>query len=269
MKRLTAAILALVLVGLLLGGCAGTSTEPTGEQSVAIRTSLKQLGIGSSISRVVLEASGNGLSKTWELSLKDGIVHAEVEVPFGTDRVFELSAYSGAVLLYYGADTTDVSAGAVTEVLIYMRPQVPMIKVSPLYSSKNGPGVQGTLRVEVYNIDSLFGIAVRLEADSSIIHFERVVVGDFLGTEATTLFGQWLFPHYVAMGYTMQGNREPMGVSGSGLIATVTYSARSAGKTAITIDPQYLELTDWQGQTLPRSEIGLYIENGEVEILAP
>jgi hypothetical protein len=261
-------LLLFCLASLMIGGCASTPTDPDNSQNVSIGSSFKQLGIGSNISRVVLEVSGSGFpTRTQDLAISNGFVRAEIEVPFGTNRVFALTAYAGQTALYYGADTADVSASAVTEVSVYMRPQVPMIKITPLYGSISGLGREGTLSVEAYNIDSLFGISLRLEVDSSIIAFLGAEAGGFLGTPENTLFFVQTYPNSLPIGYTMRGNNsQPMGVTGSGLITTVNYVAKKAGKTPVTINPVYLRLIDWQGNVLPRQG-QIYIENGEVEIL--
>jgi hypothetical protein len=253
---------------LMIGGCTSTPTNPDNSQNVSIGASFKQLGIGSNISRVVLEVSGSGFTTmTQDLDITNGLVRAEVEVPFGANRVFALTAYIGQTALYYGADTTDVSASAITEVSVYMRPQVPMIKITPMYRSISDIGREDTLRVEVYNVDSLFGISLRLEVDSSIIGFLSANAGGFLGTAENTLFFVQTYPHYLPIGYTMRGNNgQPMGVTGSGLITTVNYIAKKVGKTPVTINPVYLRLIDWQGNALPRQG-QIYIESGEVEVL--
>jgi hypothetical protein len=266
--RLGTGLLLISLAILLIGGCASTPTNPDDSQTVSIGASLKQLGIASNVSRVLLEISGSGFTRmSQDLDIANGVVRAEVEVPFGMDRVFALTAYAGQTALYYGADTADVSASAVTEVSIYMRPQVPMIKVTPIYGSISGIGREGTLSVEVYNIDSLFGISLRLEVDSSIIEFLGAEAGGFLGPIESTLFFVQTYPNYLPIGYTMRGNNgQPLGVTGSGLITTANFVVKKAGKTAATINPDYLRLIDWQGNALPRQG-QIYIENGEVEVL--
>ena len=261
-------LLLVCLASLLIHGCASKPTNPDNSQNVSIATSFKQLGISSNVSRVLLEINGSGFTTmTQDLEIANGIVRAEVEVPFGANRVFALTAYAGQTALYYGADTADVSAGAVTEVSIYMRPQVPMIKITPIYGSFSEIGREGTLSVEVYNIDSLFGISLRLEADSSVIEFRSAEAGGFLGTVENTLFFVQTYPHYLAIGYTLRGNNyQPNGVTGSGLIATVRFVTKKIGTSPISINPTYLRLIDWQGSVLPRQG-QIYIENGEVEIL--
>jgi len=266
-KIVTVGLLLFCLGCLMIAGCASAPVAPDDSQSVSIAATFKQLGIGSSISRVLLEIRGNDFETiAQELEISNGVVRAEVEVPLGENRVFGLTAYAGVTALYYGADTADVSSGAVTEVSIYMRPQVPMIKVTPLYRSIDGIGQEGTLSIEVYNIDSLFGISLRLEADSSVIEFLSANKGDFLVPDDSTLFNAWVFPHYVGLGYTLEGNRQPKGVSGSGLITTVDFVTKNLGSTAVTINPNYLKLIDWQGEELPRQG-QLYIENGEVDVI--
>lgn len=266
--RIGIGLLLFCLAILMIGGCTSTPTDPENSQNVSIGASFKQLGIGSNISRVLLAISGNDFTTmTQDLDITNGIVRAEVEVPFGTNRVFALTAYAGQTAVYYGADTADVGASAVTEVSIYMRPQVPMIKITPIYNSISSIGQEGTLSVEVYNVDSLFGISLRLEADSSIIEFLGANAGGFLGAAENTLFFAPTYPHYLPIGYTMRGNNhQAMGVTGSGSITVVRYVSKKVGKTPVTINPTYLRLIDWQENALPRQG-QIYIENGEVEIL--
>jgi hypothetical protein len=258
----------MVVIVLLLAGCASKSFDAASGRPVTISTSFKQLGIGANITRIVLDITGSGFSPmSQELSIANGLVRADVDVPFGTARIFELTAFGGETVLYQGADTVDVSTSSVTEVSIYMRPQVPMIKINPLYGARSMEVQNGEFSVEVFNVDSLFGIAFRLEVDSTVIQFTGAEAGGFLGGADSTLFFAQMYPHYLPVGYTLRGNQQPMGLSGSGKIARVTYTAKKAGTSPVTINPSYVKLIDWQGRTLPRQG-QIYIESGEVEILA-
>jgi hypothetical protein len=255
----------------------GCSSNPVGskqEKQVAVSASLKELGMGQSVTRVVLTVtSADFPAITSELAIVNGLVYAELEIPFGPARVFDLSAFNtDSVRLYHGVDTSDVSAGPITEVSIYMLPQVTMLKISPLYKLIGTPGRSGFFDIEIYNIDSLFGVALRVEIDSSILRFDSCKAGGFLGTPATTIFFYRLIPdrpdNLLPLAYSIRGNQQAQGVTGSGRIARVFYTARKAGKSALTIDASKAVLSDWRLEPLPRQG-QLYIENGEVEVNAP
>jgi hypothetical protein len=265
--RIPIALLTVIVVAATFTGCGSRTTDPGDSQLVEFATSLKQLGMSGNITRVLLEVSGSGFSTiSTDLSITQGVVHAEVEVPYGTGRIFALTAYAGTTVLYFGADTADVSAGAITEVSIYMRPQVPMLRVTPTHTSITSIGQEGTLVIEAFNIDSLFGVALRLETDTSVIKFIGADAGTMLGGIETTLFFAQTHPHYVALGYTMRGSSQPMGVTGSGIVATVHFVAKAVGNAPVTFLPANVSLIDWQGHDLPRQG-QVYLESGEVEIV--
>jgi hypothetical protein len=261
-------LLTVILIVASIAGCGSRTTDPGNSQLVEFSTSLKQLGMSGNITRVLLEVSGSGFSTiSTDLSITQGVVHAEVEVPYGTGRIFALTAYAGTTALYHGTDTADVSTGSVTEVSIYMRPQVPMIRITPTYTKVVGVGQESTLQVEVFNVDSLFGLSFRLETDTSVIRFDGADAGTFLGGPETTLFFAFPYRNYLAAAYTMRGlDGQPDGMTGSGLVATVRFYAKVVGTAPVTFVPANLLLIDRHGQELPR-EGQVYMESGEVEIV--
>lgn len=232
--------------------------------------------MGTSVRSVVLSVSGEGFSKiTKELSIIGGLIQVEMEVPYGRSREFALSAFNAdSILLYYGAVTTDVNATSLTEVSIYMspNPRVTMLKISPLYKSVGALEQVDSFDIELFNLpetDSLFGIAMRIEIDSTIISFNSCKAGGFLGTQAEAFLYPRLFPDYLAFGYSILGNQQPQGVTGSGKIARVYYTAKRAGSTTLRISRTNLTLTDWEMDSLPNIHPSdVVLENGEVVVHA-
>jgi hypothetical protein len=116
-------------------------------------------------------------------------------------------------------------------------------------------------------IFALFGISFRLEFDSLLLNAVDSDPGTvFAGRDP--LFLSVTQSGYVAIGLSLKGNQQAQGVSGNGSLATLVLSPKGVGVSAIRIRPETLELIDWQGNRLPRSGI-LYIEDGEVQIVAP
>ena len=259
--------MALSLLVAVIYGCSDRATSPGQRKPMEIAVSLKEFGMSSNVTRITLKVTGAGFDSIMlDTGIVNGLARFDIEVPFGRARVFELSAFSEAqILLYHGVDTVDVSAGSITEVPIYMSPQVPMIKISPMYQNIGFAQPSSFFSIEVYNVDSLFGLSLRVEIDSTVIHLDSAFAGGYLGNAENVLFFSQLFSDYIPIGYTMRGNQQPQGVSGSGEIGRVYYTAKSSGTTALTINPGTLKLIDWQGNPLPRQR-QLYIENGAVEV---
>ncbi|MCK4856381.1 MAG: hypothetical protein KAT58_00270, partial [candidate division Zixibacteria bacterium] len=135
MKRQTIIICFAALL-LLLANCSQQSPNSPEGTVVTIRASLKGLGVGSDIVKVILKVSGDDFDTlTHQLQLEQGEATAEIEIPFGSNRHFAMSAFnSDSVVLYQGETTANVIAGVPTEVVIYLEPQVTMLRISPMYS---------------------------------------------------------------------------------------------------------------------------------------
>ncbi len=262
---LSAAALALLLV------IASCSTSPTGQSNdVVVRASLKQLGVGTSVARVVLDVSSeSGYEETLESTLEDGLVTFRVEdIPIGEPINFVMSAFNAQnVLLYSGEQTESFSPGDDATIDILLLPQVPLARVTPVYSRINGASGSSTINVIVSNVDDIFGASFRIEFNPNIVQIGDVEEGSlFDGSE--TLFLSRVESNYVAVAITLQGSGSAQGIDGGGVIASIELlPGSSLGASALTINPETLRLVDWQGNTLPTSG-SLYIDNGEVEVIA-
>ncbi len=251
----------------LLVGCAGSGTNPQ-SSAIAISALMKDLGLGTQVTRVQLQVTGDGFEPiTADGALAHGEVRFEVEVPFGENRIVQLSAFNSAsVLLYRGADTVDVISGQVTEVTVNMLPQVAMVKVTPLFREINS-AQNAVFAVNVFNVDSLFGVSFRVDFDSLLLSVVDADPGNVFAGQSP-LFLRVQRSGYVALAISLKGNQQPQGISVDGSLATFEVQPLGVGTSALTINPETIELIDWQGNSLPHSE-SLYIENGEVQIVAP
>lgn len=267
-----ALIFVMVLAaGSLFWSCSDqTPTSPQGA-SITIATSLSGLEMAGSVARVTLEVSGSDFATiTRDLTFADGEASTVLEIPFGANRRFLMTAYDAEdVVLYRGETSVDIIAGAPTVVDILLEPQVRMMRMTPLFQ-QTAIGDFDTLSVIINDIDSLFGVAFRLVYDTSIIGISSVSAGGFLDPSA--LLFSYMDSNYVAITHVLKGTQEPQGVSGSGTLIEIVYTGKAAGRTQLLLQNAQGgaadELIDWQGERLPRSGT-LYIENAEVEVIEP
>lgn len=117
--------------------------------------------------------------------------------------------------------------------------------VPALKQVKKGQEFVVELKVaEVAEASSLFGAAVRLHFDSSFLKAVRVEWGEFLNLDPVS--GVVLDTSTVAIGITLK--RGSPGVTGSGVIAKVVFTAVSEATTEIKIDRENLRLLDSKGK---------------------
>lgn len=263
--------LLLTLLGgaaLLVAGCSGNSPSAANSREVVVSALAKDLGIGSNITGIVLTVTAADMETiTQEAELVNGEATIQLEVPIGEDRVFTMTAFNaGEVALYNGSRTADILGGQITEIIIDLEPQVPMIKVTPIYRVMAETD-SATFQVRIYNVDSLFGASFRLEFDSTMLEVAAFEAGDLFAGRDPIFFAVER-GNYLAVGYTLKGNQQPQGVSADATLLQVTFTAVGAGLADLQIDPATLQLVNWRGDLLPLDGV-LYIENGEVQIGAP
>lgn len=260
-------ILILVISGLWLG-CSTDAPNSSGSKEIVISSLLKDYGLGANIASIVLTVSGEGFeSFSREMAIVDGEATSVIDVPLGEDRTFAMTALDAEdVGLYSGSTVADVFAGSATEVIIKMNPLVPMIRVSPMFTTTDVSSPQ-TIRIYVHNVDSLFGVSLRLEYDTSVVTFASASAGSLFSGQ-DPIFFTLNRPGYLAIAYSLKGNQSPQGVSEDGTVAVIQFTPRAAGRSYLRIPALTASLVDWQGQALPRSG-NLYIEEGEFEVEAP
>ncbi len=263
-------LLTLIAVALLLAlvGCSKQPPNAGGSQPMVISALAKDLGIGSNVTRVTLTVTADDMETiTAEAALSEGEAVFTLEVTIGEDRLFTMVAFDeDDVELYRGQRTIDVLGGQINELIIDLEPQVPMIKVTPIYRRVNT--IENVfVQVRAYNIDSLFGVSFRLEFDSTLLSIESSEAGDFF-EGSDPIYFELLRANYIAVGYTLRGTQQPQGVSGDGSLVELLLTPLAAGNSPLTVSRETLQLVDWRGELLPATGV-LYIEDGEVQIDAP
>ena len=113
----------------------------------------------------------------------------------------------------------------------------PIVYVDPDIS-RVGMGQMRSVDLRVQDVDDLFGVNIDLHYDSEVIAVESIVEGDFLnqsGTDPTSSM-PYVDNHrgLANIGITRLGDIG--GVSGSGILCTIQFRARTPGTTQLTID---------------------------------
>lgn len=261
-------ILAVVLISaiLIISGCSN-STSPDYTMPVSLSSIFEEGQLASSISRVNLTVTmADVVVLTQDLSFADGAVEDVVEVPPGQNILFTLNAYdSSGRLLYSGNATADVGLGSDIEVNIQMVPQVLMLKVDPLFQQGATNATSPYyFDVYVYNVEDLFGASFRIEYSPEVISPTSVEIGDFLGDQPISFVR--MDTDYVAVGITrIQGQA---GVSGSGHLARVYFTAINDGTSDLSFNPETVSLGDPDGNPVNGFST-LALEWGQVLVATP
>lgn len=104
-------------------------------------------------------------------------------------------------------------------------------------------GQEFELEVRVEEVSALFGTAVKVYFDGSILEAVKTEPGEFLGSDI--LYIEDVDSSTVGIGTTMKkGN---IGRTGSGVIARVVFGAKSEGATEVNIGPEDLKLKESDG----------------------
>jgi hypothetical protein len=259
----------------LLLGCSGNNPAGHDTGTVRIQAAVSGFSVAGNVDTVGLRVSGDDFQPiVLNSGFLDGVAIFELELPYGTERLFEMWASAGDGTILFAGDTiTDVIAGVQTAVDILLEPQVTMLRIAPAFRelSLNEPE---TLTVMIHHADSVFGIAFGLRYDPDIISIAYntfdVKQGAFFDT--TDIFfhhrdSTELTERFFA--FSLLGDGEPQGLSGTGDLVHLIYTAKAPGFTVI----EFLDFEDhrpmmvnWRGESLPRTG-RLYIEPGEVRVI--
>jgi len=269
-------ILALFLILIILSTCTRKSfiTDPFDRPSpLSLKISFTDITLLDLIHKVVLIVSlpGGEIYLRKELTLQDGKIKDQIEVPAGENRVFTLEALdSTQTVIYKGADTAKVVGAEITEVKINLSPAVFLLKLDPVYQEVTKLDAF-FVDVKLYNVQNLFGIAFRVDFDSSVLFCTDVSSGDLLGSPDSTIFFSKVdtLKGYVACGYS-QIQDAGRGVSGSGRLARLHFKARdNLGENPLfanlAFNQETLSFYDLGGEN-PEWKDSVYIHNAQLLI---
>jgi hypothetical protein len=239
-------VFAVFAVAVLSAVCFLSCSNSVSEQGLTVEISMNISAQSSSmlvqeIDIVRLRVYASDLDTIEKfLEVKRGVVSASLDIPAGTDRIFEMRAYDSydplGRLLYAGADTVTIGQEIGQEVTIVLRPQILLMCLSPRYQELQ-VGASGEVDVWIFEVDSLFGAAFRLVYDESNIRIDRSMAGDFLGDDITFVAGIDDEENLYVISMVRHGqDGVGTGVSGDGWLATVYFTALVPGKAEIALE---------------------------------
>lgn len=238
MKKFGRSLYAVVGCCLLIGitSCSKSPSRSTDGARIDLALQFpavaQQLNLIETVDLLIHAVDMDTIKQT--LPVVEGGVETTLDVPPGPDRVFEMiAADSNGRTIYYGSDTVTITQGIDQTVHILMEPSVLLLKASPGYQEFT-VGSSGSIDIYIFEVDSLFGAAFRLYYDPSRIRLDAATKGDFLGEQVI-----W-FPNfeenYLAVGVSRRTpDTGPVGVSGSGVLATVDFTVLASGTIPIRI----------------------------------
>jgi len=177
---------ALALLALAFG-CAEKITDSRladGKNVVIKSRFTTSASIEQMINRWEVRVTGDGFEPIRALlDYNSGWITGAVEVPFGRDRRFEVAAmemiYSVPPttgpqqdtifnVIFRGVTVMDVLPDKVNELSVGLRPEVPMIKLSPKWTTVTAGG-DFALELKVFNVPGLIGLEAYIDYDGALV----------------------------------------------------------------------------------------------------
>ena len=274
-SRIPTGIFLTLALALIVAGC-GNSTGPTLPAQVKMGFTLASTELASAVELVTLEITyPDGGTDLDTLNLVEGQINDTLSVPSGQELTFTLRAYSGGgVLLYEGSDTATPSTGQTVEINILLTPvdDILMLRAGPLFQSGSLSGGTVDVFVDVYNVDSLFGSAFRVDYDTTVLRFTGATEGTFLrGSPPYPTLGGVIKDslNYVAYALTRVrdgGGTLAPGVNGSGRLTVLHFARVGVGTSAITFESAHVALQRPSGELVERSA-SLILESATVQVV--
>jgi len=251
-KFVSTAVILFSLLGAV--SCSKSPSRSTAGTDVSLSLQfpavIQKLNLVDAVELVIHAEDMDSIQLT--LPVVKGGVETTLDVPPGSDRIFEMTAAdSNGREIYFGADTVTISQGLDQSVHIQMKPLLLMLKVSPGYQEIT-VGSSGSIDIYILEVDSLFGAAFRIYYDPSKLRLDAASRGGFLGDQI--LWSPYFMENYLAIGLSrLRPETGAVGVSGSGILATIDFTVLSAGIIPITITVESdLALIDPNGEPVDR-----------------
>ncbi len=184
--RDTTVILLLLLLAITTACSEKITSAGDQEIELQIQSSVGAWMDVTQASTFTLTVTGNGIITplTAELVYHNGFLIGNIKVPAGPGRLFVIRAYDDeGILIYSGRTIADVVGGEELVLDIAMVPDVPMIKLSPLYIET----LQGdilAITISVFNLPDIGRIRTRLSnrrlIGTSFIRHENLAINPIL-----------------------------------------------------------------------------------------
>ncbi|MFH2035581.1 MAG: LamG-like jellyroll fold domain-containing protein [Candidatus Zixiibacteriota bacterium] len=177
MNKLNLLVILTLTLAVIIGGCSDKISDSNNtDVTIAFKSALGSQSSYFETSRFLLTVyiPEDEITNSYNLELVEGYIVGEITVKAGLGRVFTLlvrdTSVTPAETLFRGSRTINVIPGEPIELNIPVYPQVPMIKLSPIYEevpvSISEQGFTFDVDVSVYNISSLGYLAFSLLSDA-------------------------------------------------------------------------------------------------------
>ena len=172
-SRLLATGLVLALVAtVVLSGCSERSTDSrSGGSPVALSLNLTSSEMAHLVSEFRVIVTGPNIvdSIVRPLVWSGPYVEGDITVPSGRSRRFVVEAMdSVGTVIYRGQQVADLPPGAVVPLIVNLYPVVSLVRTLPRELTV-ASDIVFALPVRVYNIDSLYGVSMRIMWDNAVV----------------------------------------------------------------------------------------------------
>lgn len=260
----------------IMAGCSERIVNADQGNTLKIRINAKSASLGTIVllDRFIMTVTGPGIERpvVVELELDDDaeFLTGKASVPAGHDRRFVVRAFNEAgIEIYRGEAVSDVKPDDVTEIIIYFYPQVPMLRLSPLYMDVP-QNYRFALDVKAYNIPDLNTIDILINFSNFLMRPDTVIKDTGLSSDVVLTMLDVTADNDYAFRVS---NRNQTGIIAAdrdhATLATIiftTYSSDSGVEiTSLSIEPTYIMNT--AGDSIPTADI--YTDGSTIELYKP
>jgi len=231
---LTRVLIAVLILSILLMGCdeSGSSIAPDSQAFLEIHLLFAPGVQQANITRVVLTVSALDIKTLeFDLDFRDGKATNTIVVHAGENRLFTARAYSGEHVTHEGEEPIrSLPPGSGFSVELLLKPVGLSVEIIPSEITEPTGDTFG-VEIEVGGVTDLFGYSFELEYNADLLEAIAVIQGGFLGNDA--MFLSQIDTETISIAATRKAGAR--GVSGSGVIARITFRCLTPGRTQLRI----------------------------------
>lgn len=209
-----------------------TNNKPSKEASIIIKPIYPSGSDSASITNMTLCVSSSDIQQaSFDLDNNGKSKNGEIKIMAGTNRLFNITAYSDNDIKFVGEKLLESIIGG-TEVTVELKLEPVELSMS-FIPSEIQVKQKETFNVDIYvsQVKMLYGCYFNLEFDSKMLEAIEGKRGNFLGDKVLSIFH--IDPGLLCVGITRIGKAE--GVNGSGVVASAKLKAIKPGRTEIKI----------------------------------
>jgi len=196
-------------------------------------------------------------------------VVGNVQVPIGERRLFVLEGLgqisSGErPVIYRGRTVAPVRPGVITTLNIVLRPVVPMVKLSPVYT-EIAPYEGLALELKVFNVPNLVAFRVDFHWTDYLLSYPSVTLPESYGEGV--VFDWWSEGSWMGLQVADTTGGTIVDDHGNGILARLSFQALTQASAQ---PPVIIEITGGYGVTSTGDTVGagtIFIENAEARLI--